>query len=132
MKKPDYQLKLRELAPSVSFEVEWSPDEDARWEKEWGEQGNFEAYNTDVRAKAIVKGEIIEGWECMGGTWEIPDKKDPEIGGYLPQMLLGAAEDLMKQVIPMELEKELTACVLFLKALLRERWEAQQREKVPA
>ena len=129
MKKPDYQLELQKLAPSVCFDVSWSHDEDARWPKDCGERGDYMPYNTDVTAKAIVEGEEIEGGACMGGTWELPDAIDPEIGGFLPQMLEEAAADLMRFEMPMELERQVSAARLFLKAVLRKRWEDQQIER---
>ena len=82
MKTPEYQLHLKVLAPSVVFSVAWSPDEDAHWDGNPDlnpEDEGFEPFNTDVYAKAIIGGEEIKGWACMGGTWEKPEEKDPEI-----------------------------------------------------
>ena len=130
MKTPDYQLKLRELAPSVVFDVAWSHDEDARWPKDCGERGDYIPYNTEVTARAIVGGEEVEGRACMGGTWEIPGKMDPEIGGYLPQMLEEAASELITQKgIPLKIKIELRAVIGFLKTLMRQRWQEQQSSR---
>jgi len=130
MKIPDYQAKLKDLAPGVAFSVEWSPDPHSLWDPQWGDQEEFEAFDVDVFARTIEAGEIIERFSSLGECWEIPDKKDPEIGGYLPQMLQEAAKELLDVAGSHEISEQLGAVVQFLKQLMQERWETQQVGKV--
>jgi len=127
--EPDYQLRLAEIAPSVAFGVEWTLDPDCVWD---GDEDfpieDYVAYDTDVYAKAIVAGVEIEGVARMGGTWEKREEIDPEIGGYLPQMLLGAAEDLFEIAgASPAICTELLAAITFLKQVLQERYDAQMK-----
>ena len=129
MKIPEYQSHLKVLAPSVVFSVEWVIDKwPGRWQPEWGDQEDFECYNTDITAKTIVGGEEVEGVAYLSGTWERPGSIDPEIGGYLPQELEQAAADLLKRELPLKIQIELRAVTAYLRTVMRQRWEDQQKE----
>lgn len=84
---------LREVAPQVVFSVGREPDDDARWPQDCGERGNFDPYNYDFKAFVIERGELIEREAYLGGCWD-DGPMDVECGGYLPQKLQEAAQDL--------------------------------------
>lgn len=131
MKTPYYQEKLKELAPNVVFSLSWSPDHDGRWDKTWGDQNDFECLNADFSAKAIVGGVEVEGNAYLGECWEKYGERDPEVGGYLPQKLQEAANELFK-LVPEDAEalrKELFAVDRYLKEIMQQRWEDQQMSK---
>lgn len=128
------QEQLVAIAPSIEFSVSWSPDHDGRWnEKEWGDQGEVECFNVDVSARAIVRGKMLEGNGYLGGCWEVPGDFDPDIHGYLPQMLQGAIDELLKAlerhggdgVIAMQAFNALS----FLKKEMEERYDKQMKGK---
>ena len=103
--KTDYSAatvlaKLAKIAPSVSFKTTWEPDQDAKWDVEDPslDANDFQAWQSDVCASVIAGGKLHEGHAYLGGTWEKfgddPAKSNPDISGYLLQMLDEAAEEL--------------------------------------
>ncbi len=59
----------------------------------------FTCYTFDVTASTILNGEMIEGSASLGSCWyRADDDSDTarEIGGYLPQMIDEALEELDK------------------------------------
>ncbi len=95
---------LATLAPSVAFSTLWEHDTDAKWDIEDPslDPRDFQAWQTDTSARAIVDGREIEGNAYLGGTWiefgEDPAKVNPEISGYLLQKLDEATQDLAVQL----------------------------------
>lgn len=99
---------LATLAPSIAFRVEWTPDDDCRFDEHGmtapggcfhGEDpADWAAWQSEVTATAIVGGETLTGSAYLGGTWERygdnPAESNPEISGYLLQMLDEAATEL--------------------------------------
>jgi hypothetical protein len=126
------QEQLVKLAPNIEFSVSWSPDFSERWnEKDWGKKGERECFNADVSAKAIVRGKLIEGNGYLGGCWEIPGDFDPDIGGYLPQKLEEAAEELLGALADQGGDASIAAQLLealgFLKKEMQERYDKQMK-----
>ena len=108
--KTTLQKQLALIAPSSSIRTLWehdpfcgpiskdcdgfTPDQDDDWQ----------AWQSEVRATAIVNGEEITGSAYLGGTWEkadtMPEESNPDISGYEPQMTVEALEELQKQFDP--------------------------------
>jgi hypothetical protein len=91
---------LKKIAPDISFKTTWTPDPNFRWDGDGpdpAEEG-YQAYDVDVFARAIVNGEIVEGRNSLGGSYSTPGEHDPDIHGYLPQMLEEATAELQSQV----------------------------------
>jgi hypothetical protein len=103
---------LRLAAPSVSITTEWEHDDDCAGDwRELSRPGNcfhgedrddWECWQSTVTARAIVNGEMIEGEDYLGGTWEKygdnPAKTNPDISGYFPGMALNALTELQSQI----------------------------------
>lgn len=91
---------LRRIAPNIAFSVEHTEDPNYRWDGDGPDpaEDGYVAYDVDVFARAIEGGEIVEGQDSLGGVYEIPGEFDPDIGGYLPQMLAGAIDELKSEV----------------------------------
>ena len=95
------QLAL--VAPSICIETLWAHDDGAKWEKEWTAAGldraAMQAWESEVKASAIYAGRLVSGSAYLGGTWEKfgvhPSKCNPEISGYLPQMIEEALQELL-------------------------------------
>ncbi len=103
--KTDLQQRLATIAPGISIETIWEHDEDGAFNRneEWtnGEDpDDWQCWQSEVRASAIVNGELVYGSAYMGGTWEKygdnPHQSNPEISGYEPQMTVEALEELAK------------------------------------
>jgi hypothetical protein len=94
--------KLGQLAPSISFDVEWDEDPYFPWDGDGPDPADegMVAHDVIVYARAIVAGRMIEGERSLGGVYELPGKRDPEIHGYLYQMLEEAVEELAHQSGP--------------------------------
>jgi hypothetical protein len=121
--------KLRKLAPSIAFDVEHTHDPNFVWDGDGPDpsEENYLPYDVDVYARTIENGEILEGQRSMGGVYEIPEKIDLGIGGYLPQMLKEAIDELGTQVKEGQVLEQVTAARQYLKEFMRIRYESQAR-----
>lgn len=116
-KASDLLARLAAIAPSVSIEILWSHDEglsDIRKDCDGMDDedpNDWQAWQSEVRASAIVGGKTVSGSAYLGGTWEKacdnPAKSNPEISGYLPQMIDEALGDLL--AVAPELADQITA-----------------------
>ena len=63
---------------------------------------DWQAWQSEIRATAILDGEEVSGCAYLGGTWEkagdIPEESNPDISGYEPQMTIEALEELAVQI----------------------------------
>jgi len=110
--KTSLQSRLATIAPSIAIMTVWDTDPDAYSEwKELSAKGNcmegesvedWECWQSEVRATAIVEGRQVEGSAFLGGTWEKRDSKpwasNPDISGYESQMTVEALEGLIKSI----------------------------------
>lgn len=89
--------ELAELAPSISFGIVWEVDNYFSWDGEGPDprEEGFSPYNVTVSATSISKGKVIEGFAYLGGCYEKPGEKDPDVHGYLPQKLEEAIDDIL-------------------------------------
>lgn len=94
---------LNAIAPAICIETIWEHDEDARWDIEDNtlDPDDFTAWQSEVRASVILDGKLVSESAYMSGTWEKygddPRKSNPEISGYLPQMIQEALRELLKR-----------------------------------
>lgn len=123
--------KLKELAPFVAFLVATSDDPDARWDGDGPnpEEEGWEPKQVDVIASTVYQGNVLTGEAHMCGHYVHPDHPDLDLGGYLPQMLEEAANELAEQIrSETPQRKQLRAVHAFLKQEMRERYNAQRAE----
>jgi hypothetical protein len=123
--------KLKTIAPNVAFAVGTTPDPSFQWDGDGPDpqDNGYEPVDVDVTATAIVDGEMLTGTDNMGGHYVNDDEPDDELGGYLPQMLRDAAEDLRTSLARNSpLKAELVAVEDFLKTEMRDRYNAQRAE----
>jgi len=123
---------LRNIAPTVVFSLDWSPDNDTVWESEYGEQEDLMSYIADVSVVAILEGVMVKSNIYLGDCWEVPGDFDEDIGGYLPQMLKESADNLLREQLslPLEIRNQLLAATIFLSSEMTRRWKKQQEEKI--
>jgi len=105
MKKTELQKALANIAPSICIRTIWEHDQDCRdirkdvCDLEDEDPEDWQAWQSNVKAVAIVNGEEIEGNAYLGGTWEkagdVPEESNPEISGYENQMTVEALEELL-------------------------------------
>ncbi len=107
---------LAKVAPSISIETIWSHDEDADgsfFADNGQDADDFTAWQSEVKASAIIAGKLVSGSAYLGGTWEKfgdhPAKSNPEISGYLPQMIEEALGELL--ALTPELDREINAAL---------------------
>lgn len=100
----------------------------------------LEAYDVDVKATAIVNGEMVEGCASLGGSYFQADEPIGDVHGYLPQMLKEAAEELVKLTQASGIESDNHPAKLpvwieahraagYMAAVLKSRYEEQQQER---
>lgn len=128
-------VALAEIAPSIHFGVHVEPDSDSVWDVVGDlDPDDFKAWQYDVSATVIAGGEFVEGHAYMGGSWEKfgdnPREVNPDIGGYLLQMLEEAATELRSVVGPGlgdlgEVGRQLSAALAYLKAQMIAAYERQ-------
>lgn len=122
--------ELKRIAPSIVFSVSRTEDEDSKWDGDGpdpAEEG-FVAYNVEVTAMAIVKGEEIEGVTYLGGSYDKPGEQDPDIHGYLPQMLDDALDDMVGTLSGLLL-RQAKAAKKYLRDAMKRRYDAHMRER---
>lgn len=125
------QAKLKELAPNVAFDVQLTPDHDFRWDGDGPdpEDDGYTAHDVEIAALAVHQGNMLSGESSMGGHYVNPDKPDPDLGGYLPQMLQEAGETLAQQLPDNDPKRdELRKVYDFLKQEMRDRYDRQRQE----
>lgn len=122
---------LAKLAPGIALEIIWSKDPGSRWDIEDSEldPNDFEAWQSEVRASAIVDGKLKSESSHMGGTWEKlgddPRQSNPDISGYLPQMAQEAYQELKKS-LPVEahsLHVDCDVAIQHLADFMRKRYD---------
>jgi hypothetical protein len=104
MKKTALQLALTKVAPSICIRTLWEHDPDMHdITKDCDmppetDPDDWQAWQSEVRATAIVDGEEVSGSDYLGGTWEKagddPAESNPDISGYEPDMTEKALREL--------------------------------------
>lgn len=95
---------LQKAAPSIAFSILWEHDTDAGpIHKECDgftadEADDWQAWRSEARAECILDGITRTGSDYLGGTYERaddhPERSNPFISGYLPDMFDRALDDL--------------------------------------
>jgi len=110
--KTELQKSLAVISGMISIDTFWEHDPNARFHSygmtdEGGcfhgeDEDDWTAWQSEVKATAIVNGEIFSGSAYLGGTWELsggsPRLNNPTISGYENQMTKEALSDLLEQV----------------------------------
>jgi hypothetical protein len=139
--KTHLQKTLQALTPSISIQTLWEPDPDAGtvsqncdgFTREDDDQ--WQAWQSEIRATAIIDGEEITCSAYLGGTFEQagdrPEYSNPDISGYEPQMTEEALTELRERIPAGNVyadacRSQIGAALGYLKKFRRERWEAQQ------
>jgi hypothetical protein len=124
--------ELARLAPSVAFEAARTLDPLYQWDGDGPDPADdgFEPYDVDVTATAVVAGRKVAGTSSLGGSYHRPGEPLDDAHGYLPQMLLEAAEGLLDEYLdPSQtgtVRVHLDAALAFLKREMTARHEAQR------
>lgn len=122
--------RLRTIAPHIAFDVSYEQDPSFVWDGDGPDPADdgFYAVDVTVSAKTILKGVAFEGNAYMGGHYlEYGEKPDGDIGGYLPQMLEEAAEELKPEVESnFHLRSDVLTAIDFLRQEMKDRYEAQR------
>lgn len=107
--KTKLQAALATLAPSISIQTEWSHDHDIHPDIRKDCDGfddenpeDWQAWQSEVSASAIVNGELVSASAYLGGTWEKagdnPHESNPDISGYESDMTAEALTELLTLV----------------------------------
>lgn len=89
--------RLDKIAPDIDFNVEWEEDPSFEWDGEGPDprEEGYVPHDVRVSAMVVIEGKEIVGDAYLGGTYDKPDEQDPDIHGYLPQMLSEAVVNLI-------------------------------------
>lgn len=80
----------------VAVEVFWTEDPHFQWDGDCEEPADMSPYIVEVRASRIRKGQLETGHAYLSGCYSADaGKDDPEIGGYLSQMIDEAIAGLL-------------------------------------
>jgi len=133
--------KLVEYCPNIAVTVKWEHDPDAEsdWGAEWTKglrRSAWQPWQSDVCVTIIAGGKLLEGHAYMNGTWEKakihPSKSNPDISGYLPQMVEEALDEIAEQGLSM-LGTMAYAAILtaqeIVKAELQLRYDEEMNER---
>ncbi len=122
-KAADLLASLAQVAPSIAIDIIWQHDADLHdITKDCDmpadtDPDDWQAWQSEVRASAIANGRNVSGNDYLGGTWEKygdhPSRSNPEISGYLPQMIQAALENL-RPSLPLDLQVECDAALAIL------------------
>lgn len=103
--KTKLQTALATLAPSISIKTTWTHDPDCRDIRKHCDgmddenPEDWQAWQSEVSASAIVNGELVSSSAYLGGTWEKagdnPHESNPDISGYESDMTAEALTELL-------------------------------------
>lgn len=120
--------ELKRIAPDIAFAVDWEEDHHFKWDGDGPDprEEGYRFYDVRVSAKTIIHGEEYEGKEYLGGVDGKPDEQDPDVHGYLPQMLLEAVASMMGD-LPDTMSQALEA-KKYMERVLHTRYANQNRK----
>jgi hypothetical protein len=131
--------EIEKLAPSLVVVTYWELDEEYKWEPALTAQGleeeDFCAWEVEVRITGIAEGRFHTGSGWLSGClleWGVsPSTGDPEVGGYFPQLLREALEDLLQwhARLPLDTREQMAALLNYVNKYMHEEWEAQQKQR---
>jgi len=116
---------LKEICPNICVTVDREEDHYYSWDGDGNDprDDGFQPYDVSVKATAIYKGNAISGVANMGGHYQKPDEFELDLGGYLPQMIEEALEELQEQTHG---KIDASKALSFIKNELHERYESQR------
>ncbi len=137
--KTQLQQEIAKIAPYISINTYWSHDEDCGPISkdccgfEESEDDEWQAWQSNVKAYAVINGEDVEGNAYLGGTWEkadiLPEESNPDISGYEPQMTVEALKELAGKIEDEEiLQTQIAAAIAHCKAFMALSYEAQRQQ----
>lgn len=88
---------LRQTNPEIAISVHWEVDECFQWDGDGPDPQDegYEPHNVTVTASAIREGVLIQSHAYLGGCYSADGgEDDPEISGYLDQLIDEAVADL--------------------------------------
>ena len=126
--KSKLQKDLAEICPSVTIETAWSHDDDIHPDirkdcdgMDDEDPADWQCWQSQVSATAVVDGCTITGSDYLGGTWEragdYPWETSSEISGYEASMTVSALEDLLAAIDDPELTEEISAAITYIHSL---------------
>ena len=144
--KTELQKRLALVAPSISIVTRWEHDPDSGpVSKECDgftaeEDDDWQAWQSEICATAILESEEISGSAYLGGTFEkagdSPAESNPEISGYENQMTAEALRGLRGALgglsAPPALFKEISEALDMLKQEAAEEDDDWQRAEIEA
>ena len=102
--KTELQKKLATVAPYILIQTIWSLDPDLYDVRKLcdgmdeEDPDDWTAWQSEVRATAVIDGEEASASDYLGGTWEkagdVPEESNPTISGYEAGMTRTALEGL--------------------------------------
>ena len=117
--------ELRILAPSVAFSCHAEEDRYYTWDGYGEEPADMTAHNIEIRAEAVHAGRLVSGTAHLGGHYLGWGEQPGDVGGYLPQLIEEAAEELKEAAGDPDTIAQLDAVCAFLKGEMRARYDAQ-------
>lgn len=134
----ELRKQLATVASAIHFAVEYELDSHCSWDGDGPSprERGFSPYDVTVSATVIVNGEMLTGQAHLGNCWEKPGKFDPDIHGYLPQMIDEALDDLSeaigntvdKSLCEMNAHFNIGDAQRFIDAHMRMEYEKQRKE----
>ena len=128
--KTQLQLSLARIAPYIAISTIWEHDPDhydIRKDCDGFDDENpndWQCWQSEICATAIVNGDEITGSAYLGGTWEKagddPETSNPEISGYELQMTEEALQELRESIgdSPI-LAEQIKTALAYLKAEMK-------------
>lgn len=138
--KTELQKTLAKIAPSICINTHWSHDHDLRDIRkdcdgmEDEDPNDWQAWQSEVRASAIVEGMEASGSAYLGGTWEkagdVPEERESNhtISGYENQMTVEALEELKNNIWDIAALDQIESAIAHCKAEAQKEYDAQRAE----
>lgn len=120
---------LKRIAPYLAFHVSFKEDREFEWDGDGPDpkEEGFKAYDVTVSAAVIVKGELIQSEDTLGGHYDKPGELDMDVSGYLNQMLTNALEHLFD--LPPDHREQIKAALNYLNEVGRKRYFHERRQR---
>jgi hypothetical protein len=106
--KTELQTSLASIVPTVQIQTIWQRGWNAQetihdvYGMEDEDPDDWQAWESEVRASAVVNGELLTGSDYLCGIWERvgndPRITDPTVSGYELDMTIAALSNLSDQI----------------------------------
>ena len=91
--------RIKRIAPNIAINITGAYDPYFQWVGDGPDPSDsgYLPYSVTVKATAIIRGELVEGLDCLGGYYYRAGEDFGDVHGYLPDLITHAVNVLLKK-----------------------------------